>query len=961
MTMKRQKTLHRFAAVAAVLLTLCLVFMMPVGATETVVEITESDFVEDSTNYPNEGKVYVIDLSGENVADTYKLTETVDGKIILRGEIAKALNITSNAGVVLNGYIRGAMENHAHVNGAYALYPITIEGMTFTLDESDFYDYDGSYDWDDSGVYAISFMHQGQQNVGQGHFPLIKIKNNVFNFAEEISTAEGNDEDAMRSYMFFVSSGGVTDGSEFTGNTVNGVTALPICFAGAGTSVDKQAVVTIEDNTVTITPTGAIATNDDNVYSLIKFYQNSQNNVKYVIEGNTVIIDDAKLTDGKSTAILSVFPGDYATSSISLELTNNKILNTDECLISKPIVHYNKGSSTDLESVSITSEVIISPVTGGEVTASAESIKAGEEVILTIAEDAGYTSTALTYTDSTGSHDILSEKKFTMPFEPVTVTGSFEAIPYTVTVNGGSATQETATVGTTITLTANDPESGFVFKEWQVISGGVTITGNEFTMPAANVEITAVFEEKKEEPVTPPTEDTPEPVEPSFEDAVETETTEEGVKVTINAAESSVSTSTDGKTYFIEDEESGVTLTLFFTEVPSSEDSETPVSGVVEHVSANYNYDAGTNSESDITDIDVHLSIGLDSPDTPLPKINPEFKEELSQKIKETHSDHTPLAMITAETNVDAINNNLTKKDNRVPLVITFMIDASSLAGIDLTQHKFVGYHISGDSVDIIDAHWSEDGGKIIITLNGKHFSSYAVGIAPASSESGEGDDTPSVTPSQRPSSGGSTDTGSGNYNEYPRQADGKAGEISFGSSKDVKAVDLPEGVTGEVKLIAKSTHPAPEGKETHKVFEINIPNYPTGKPATIKFEMTLADIEAKGLTAADVCLYHFNKETGLWEKLPTTFKVVDGKVYFEAVTTGFSPFAIVFEEGAATPAAGADEPVTPPTETPDVPETPGTLPPVDTPETPEQPTESPAPILAVLAGLGAAVVLRRK
>ena len=222
----------------------------------------------------------------------------------------------------------------------------------------------------------------------------------------------------------------------------------------------------------------------------------------------------------------------------------------------------------------------------------------------------------------------------------------------------------------------------------------------------------------------------------------------------------------------------------------------------------------------------------------------------------------------------------------------------------------------------------------------------------------------PPVTPDQpteRPSSGGSTDTGSGNYNEYPRQADGTAGEISFGSSKDVKAVDLPEGVTGEVKLIAKSTHPAPEGKDTHKVFEINIPNYPTGKPATIKFEMTLADIEAKGLTAADVCLYHFNKETGLWEKLPTTFKVVDGKVYFEAVTTGFSPFAIVFEKGAATPAAGADEPVTPPTETPDVPETPGTLPPVDTPETPEQPTESPAPILAVLAGLGAAVVLRRK
>ncbi len=228
--------------------------------------------------------------------------------------------------------------------------------------------------------------------------------------------------------------------------------------------------------------------------------------------------------------------------------------------------------------------------------------------------------------------------------------------------------------------------------------------------------------------------------------------------------------------------------------------------------------------------------------------------------------------------------------------------------------------------------------------------------------------DTPPITPptetpdqpAGRPTSGGGADTGSGNYNEYPRQADGKAGEISFGTSKTVKSVDLPAGVTGEVKLIAKSTNPGPEGKNIFHVFEINIPNYPTGEKATIKFEMTLAEIEAKGLTAADVCLYHFNKETGLWEKLPTTYKVVDGKVYFESVTTGFSPFAIVFEEGAATLAAGEDKPVTPPTETPDVPNTPGTLPPTDTPDTPETPA-SPAPILAVLAGLGAVAALRRK
>ena len=144
----------------------------------------------------------------------------------------------------------------------------------------------------------------------------------------------------------------------------------------------------------------------------------------------------------------------------------------------------------------------------------------------------------------------------------------------------------------------------------------------------------------------------------------------------------------------------------------------------------------------------------------------------------------------------------------------------------------------------------------------------------------------------------------------------------------------------------------------SHPFASADIPNYPTGKEAVISFELTLAELDANGVSPEDICLYYFDKETGVWTKLATTYKVVGDKSIYEAVTTGFSPFSIVFEKGAATPAAGADDPVTPPTETPDVP---------DTPVTPQQPTdkpdepETPAPILAVLAGLGAAAVLRRK
>ena len=69
---------------------------------------------------------------------------------------------------------------------------------------------------------------------------------------------------------------------------------------------------------------------------------------------------------------------------------------------------------------------------------------------------------------------------------------------YSVTVSDdghgtGAATPSTATAGTTVTLTAT-PNTGYHFKEWQVMSGGVTIKDDKFLMPSANVEVKAIFE-----------------------------------------------------------------------------------------------------------------------------------------------------------------------------------------------------------------------------------------------------------------------------------------------------------------------------------------------------------------------------------------------------------------------------------------------------------------------------------
>jgi len=69
---------------------------------------------------------------------------------------------------------------------------------------------------------------------------------------------------------------------------------------------------------------------------------------------------------------------------------------------------------------------------------------------------------------------------------------------YTITVTSGdngtaSASHAKAVVGTEIRLTAT-PNTGYHLKEWQVISGGVTIKDDKFLMPNDNVEVKAIFE-----------------------------------------------------------------------------------------------------------------------------------------------------------------------------------------------------------------------------------------------------------------------------------------------------------------------------------------------------------------------------------------------------------------------------------------------------------------------------------
>ena len=92
----------------------------------------------------------------------------------------------------------------------------------------------------------------------------------------------------------------------------------------------------------------------------------------------------------------------------------------------------------------------------------------------------------------------VTNDTFTIGTANVEIKAIFELIPtYTVTVTNdghGTASADPASgaSGTTVTLTAT-PNTGYAFKEWQVLSGGVTVANNAFTIGTANVAIKAVF------------------------------------------------------------------------------------------------------------------------------------------------------------------------------------------------------------------------------------------------------------------------------------------------------------------------------------------------------------------------------------------------------------------------------------------------------------------------------------
>ena len=139
------------------------------------------------------------------------------------------------------------------------------------------------------------------------------------------------------------------------------------------------------------------------------------------------------------------------------------------------------------------------PTTGITVTAPATAYYLNA-VTLNKTVSTGYRFLGWNVTTAGGQSVSVSGDSFTMPPDNVSIQALGEKIVYNITElqpEGGSvlANRSNATYGDQVSLTSV-PSIGYRFTSWNVTADGVpvTVTGNTFSMPAANVTVSAVYE-----------------------------------------------------------------------------------------------------------------------------------------------------------------------------------------------------------------------------------------------------------------------------------------------------------------------------------------------------------------------------------------------------------------------------------------------------------------------------------
>ena len=207
--------------------------------------------------------------------------------------------------------------------------------------------------------------------------------------------------------------------------------------------------------------------------------------------------------------------------------------NTSCTLTATPAVHYDftnwkKGSSvvstdptytfTVSENASYTANfvalqphsVTCNPVENGSISANPATAYKNETVTLSATPASGYFFSAWDVRGANNNSIAVTGNQFTMPDSDVTVSATF-VTGCTVTVaevEHGTVTASTTggAPGTTVTLTAA-PETDYYLSTWLVFKTGdvnttVTVTNNQFALPAYDVTVVGVFKLTQEAEVT---------------------------------------------------------------------------------------------------------------------------------------------------------------------------------------------------------------------------------------------------------------------------------------------------------------------------------------------------------------------------------------------------------------------------------------------------------------------------
>ena len=155
-------------------------------------------------------------------------------------------------------------------------------------------------------------------------------------------------------------------------------------------------------------------------------------------------------------------------------------------------------------------EDIIYNVTVKNGTASAPTAKYQTEISVTANAPATgkefdkWVVSGITLSDEDSAKSAIS---FMMPASDVTIEATYKDALYRITVIKGTATPETATYQTEVTVTANEPDSDMLFDKWEVT--GITLSDEDsakatltFKMPAGNVTFKATYLKDEESAVS---------------------------------------------------------------------------------------------------------------------------------------------------------------------------------------------------------------------------------------------------------------------------------------------------------------------------------------------------------------------------------------------------------------------------------------------------------------------------